>query len=169
MVLLGYTELASGAVSEGNKRAKGEEALTVVYSFSKYREYCTAIDRDVPRDRAVGGAIKRDVIYPRINVDKNLAVARKRGVGFIRRPFSCLVEKIAAKRSNGSRLCSKKEFEKMLLYSTEKNHETTGFRGFLKKTKSNHHDINRNLENRPVSNKVSAPIGCSDTLYYNPS
>ncbi len=57
----------------------------------------------------------------------------------------------------------------MLLYSTEKNHETTGFRGFLKKTKSNHHDINRNLENRPVSNKVSAPIGCVDTLYYNPS
>ena len=167
MVVLGYTVLASGAVSKGNKRAKGEEALTVVYSFSKYREYCTAIDRDVPRDRAVGGAIKRDVIYPSINIDKNLAVARKRGVWLY--PTTFLVEKMAAKRSNGSRLCSKKEFEKMLLYSTEKNHETTGFRGFLKKTKSNHHDINRNLENRPVSNKVSAPIGCVDTLYYNPS
>ena len=88
MVLLGYTVLAASAISEGNMRGKGKEVLTVVYSFSKYSEYCVAIDRDVLSDKEVGDALKRDVIYPRINVDKNLAVARKRGVGFIRRPFS---------------------------------------------------------------------------------
>ena len=134
MLLFGHAVLNANPISDGRKKQKKKTRQMVVYFFSKYCEYCTKMDQDVLNDKEISGTLKREVIYLRIDVDKNTEIAKKYGVwGY---PTTLLVESSGKTIARIPGYISKKEFKKILLYLKGKHYKTTSLGDFLKTEKT---------------------------------
>jgi thioredoxin-related protein len=134
LFLFGHTALNANPISEGKKEEKKEDKEMVVYFFSKYCEYCTKMDRDVLNDKEISGTLKREIIYLRIDVDKNTDIAKKYGVwGY---PTTLLLESSGKTIAPIPGYIPKKEFKKILLYLKGKHYKTTNLSDFLKTEKT---------------------------------
>jgi thioredoxin-related protein len=128
--LLCAAVLSASPATGIRKGAKEENRDRVVYFFSKYCEYCTKMDRDVLSDNEIRGMLERDVVYLRIDVDKNPETAKKHGVwGY---PTTLLTESTGKTIARIPGYISKKEFKKILQYLKEKRYKTTRLGAFLK-------------------------------------
>lgn len=134
LFLFAFTILNANPITVGKKRAKEEEKEMVVYFFSKYCQYCIAMEKDVLGDREIRDILKREVIYVRVNVDRDLDVAKKHGVfGY---PTTLIAESTGKTVAQIPGYIPKKEFKKILLFLKGKHYKTTSLRDFLKTTKS---------------------------------
>jgi thioredoxin 1 len=134
-VLLGTLLLCTAALNVNSatrtrKGAKEENRDRVVYFFSKYCEYCNEMDHNVLSDKGIRDTLERDVVYLRIDVDKNPETAKKYGVwGY---PTTLLAESTGKTIARIPGYISKKEFKKILQYLKEKRYKTTKLGAFLK-------------------------------------
>ena len=91
------------------------------------------MDRDVLNDKEISGTLKREVIYLRIDVDKNTDIARKYDIrGY---PTTLLMEGSGKTIALIPGYISKKEFKKILFYLKGKHYKTTNLGEFLRTTK----------------------------------
>jgi len=129
-LLLCAAVLSASPATNVGKGAKEENRDRVVYFFSKYCEYCARMDRDVLSDKEIRGMLERDVVYLRIDVDKNPETAKKHGVwGY---PTTLLTESTGKTIARIPGYISRKEFKKILQYLKEKRYKTTRLGAFLK-------------------------------------
>jgi thioredoxin-related protein len=119
---------------DGTKKVKEENKAKVIYFFSKYCEYCNAMDHDVLSDRGIRGMLERDVVYLRIDADKNPETAKKHGIwGY---PTTLLTESTGRTIARIPGYISKKEFKKIMQYLKEKRYKTTRLGDFLNTEKT---------------------------------
>jgi thioredoxin-related protein len=134
ILFCGHTALNANPISDGKKKAKEEDKAMVVYFFSKYCQYCTAMDHDVLSDKEIIGSLKREFVYLRIDADKSSDLARKHGVRSY--PTTLLMENAGKTIVQIPGYISKKEFKTVLLYLKGKHYKTTNLGDFLKAAKA---------------------------------
>jgi len=92
------------------------------------------MEKDVLGDREISDTLKREVIYVRVNVDKDSNIAREHGVfGY---PTTLIAESSGKTVTQIPGYIPKKEFKKILLFLKGKYYKTTALRDFLKTTRS---------------------------------
>lgn len=130
IIFLGHTIVYASPLSEGKKRATEEDKAMVIYFFSKYCGYCSAMDHNVLSDKEISNVLKKEFIYIRVDADKNPEITKINGVrGY---PTTLLTE------SNGKTIAlipgyiSKNEFRKILLYLKEKQYKTRSLKDSLR-------------------------------------
>jgi thioredoxin-related protein len=128
-LLLSTAALNADPPPDGRKKVKEENKAKVVYFFSKYCEYCNAMDRNVLSDKEIRGMLERDVVYLRVDADKNPETAKKHGVwGY---PTTLLMESTGKTIARIPGYISKKEFKKIMQYLKGKRYKTTRLGDFL--------------------------------------
>lgn len=133
-VVLLVTSVHADILSEGKKRAREEDKSMVVYFFSRYCTYCEAMERDVLADKDIGTILNRDMIYLKIDVDGNEAIARRNGVwGY---PTTILMENTGKPIVKIPGYIPKKDFKAILAYAKGKHYKVMGLGEYLKSSQS---------------------------------
>lgn len=122
----------SDPLAEGKKKAREEDKAMVVYFFSKYCSYCEEMDRTVLGDKEINTILKRDLIYLRIDAEKNVETARKKGVRGS--PTTVLIDSKGKRIEKIPGYIEKKRFKTILSYLKGKKYEATGTRVFMTTT-----------------------------------
>lgn len=131
VVGLTHTFALADEYADALKKAKTEDKPIVLYFYSKYCGYCTAMDKNVLADKEIASTMNNSLVYLRVNVDNRNDLASKYGIrGY---PTTCLLEPSGKGIIAIPGYVDKKEFKLILAYAQGKHYKTTKLRQFLKK------------------------------------
>jgi thioredoxin-related protein len=129
--ILGPPPLFAEDYAAALKRAKAEDKAVVIYFYSKFCPYCTAMEKDVLADKDVAKTLKLNVVTVRIDVEIRSDLAAKYGIrGY---PTTCLLEPSGKPLVKIPGYVEKKEFKVILDYAKGKHYKTTGLKDYMKK------------------------------------
>ncbi len=113
------------------KKAKKEDKPTILYFFTPYCSYCQAMDSEVLAEKEISVALKKKIVYLRIDVEKREDLARFYGVrGY---PTTTFLKPNGQPVIQIPGYIEKSDFKKLLTFVVEKHYNTMNLKEFLRK------------------------------------
>ncbi len=120
-ILMAAQAVLADEHTDALKKAKAEDKPLLIYFFSRYCVYCSAMDKDVLSDKEISGPLTTDVVYLRVDVDKKTDIARHYNVrGY---PTTWLVEPSGKRIAGIPGYIPKNDFKKVLAFLKGKHYK----------------------------------------------
>lgn len=123
------SQLVADEYKDALKRAEKEDKPIVLYFYSNFCRFCDLMDSDVLNNKEISPVLKKDVVYIRINVDKETELTRRYGIrGY---PTTSLLDPLGRRIVQIPGYVPKNDFKRILQFLKGKHYKIMTFGEFM--------------------------------------